>query len=255
MSNPALFLSHGAPTLPLTETPARAFLEGLAATLDRPKAILVVSAHWETAQPAVNAVAVNDTIHDFRGFPEALYRLAYPAPGDPELAARIVARLSAEGFTPTVDTRRGLDHGAWVPLLLAWPEHDIPVLQLSVQPHLGPEHHLRLGQALKPLRDEGVLVIGSGAFTHNLREIDWRGGAEPEWSRAFAEWMGEALMENHMDDLLHYRGRAPYAARNHPTDEHLLPLYVALGAGDGPARRLHSSAEFGSLRMDAFAFG
>jgi 4,5-DOPA dioxygenase extradiol len=257
MTNPTLFLSHGAPTLPIQQTPARAFLEGLAGSLERPRAILVVSAHWETDRPTVNAVAVNDTIHDFRGFPQALYDLRYPAPGSAEVAAEVVRLLREAGFEPEIDHSRGLDHGAWVPLLLAWPEADIPVLQLSVQPDAGPQHHLKVGRALAALRDQGVLIVGSGSFTHNLRELDWRGAGAPEapWSAAFADWMSQALAANRTEDLVDYRARAPFAARNHPTEEHLLPLYVALGAGGGEARRLHSSAEMGSLRMDAFAFG
>jgi 4,5-DOPA dioxygenase extradiol len=258
MSNPALFVSHGAPTLPLQDTPARAFLESLGASLEKPRAILVVSAHWETEVPTVNAVAVNDTIHDFHGFPQALYEMHYPAPGSPELAARVAGLLKAAGFPAEIDRARGLDHGAWVPLKLMYPDADVPVVQLSVQTQAGPEHHVKLGRALAGLRDEGVLVLASGSFTHNLREIFRRGGdvTEPDWSVAFADWMSAALAESRVDDLVRYRTLAPYAEKNHPTDEHLLPLYVALGAGgEGTgSRRLHRSAEFGALRMDAFAF-
>ncbi len=255
---PTLFLSHGAPTLPLTQSPAAAFLKGLAAGIERPQAILVASAHWETERPEVNAVAANETIHDFYGFPRALYELAYPAPGDPALAARIVATLAAAGLPGTLDRKRGLDHGAWVPLLLAWPAHDIPVLQLSVQTRLGPAHHAALGAALAGLRADGILVIGSGSWTHDLRRF--RGQAEdapvqPDVTE-FADWMDRAVLEGRRDDLINYRTRAPHAANNHPTEEHLLPLYVALGAA-GPAakaERLHKSAMFSMLRMDAYAF-
>ena len=253
-----IFVSHGAPTLPLQDTPARAFLERLGAELPRPKAILVASAHWETERPTLNAVAVNETIHDFYGFPAALYAMTYPAPGSAALAERAAQLLSEAGLSPAIDTTRGLDHGAWVPLKLMYPAADIPVVQLSVQTRLGPEHHVRLGEALAPLRDEGVLILGSGAFTHNLRELDRRGPGAPEaeWSPAFADWMALALEQNRVQDLIAYRDRAPFAARNHPTEEHLLPLYVALGAAgpDAQAQRLHASAEFGSLRMDAFGF-
>ncbi len=255
---PALFVSHGAPTLPLSDSPARDFLAGLAATLPRPRAILAVSAHWETAQPAVSAAAHPATIHDFRGFPAALYQLRYPAPGDPALAGRVRTLLEAAGFAASLDPERGLDHGAWVPLLLAWPAADIPVLQLSVQ-RLGPEHHLRLGAALARLRAEDVLVLGSGSWTHDLGRF--RGQAEdapaaPDVTE-FAEWMDAALREQRLDDLLDYRARAPHAAQNHPTEEHLLPVFVALGAAGphAPARRLHASAMFSMLRMDAYAFG
>jgi 4,5-DOPA dioxygenase extradiol len=253
-----LFLSHGAPTLPLEDVSARHFLEGLAATMPRPRAILVVSAHWETRVPTVNAVEHNATIHDFSGFPDALYRLSYPAPGDPALAELVVDLLAEAGLSAATNTSRGLDHGAWVPLLLAWPDADIPVLQLSVQSQLGPGHHLEVGRAIAPLAAEGVLIVASGSYTHDLSS--WRGRAgmtEPEWVTDFADWFDGALTEGRTCDLLAYRRLAPNAQRNHPTEEHLLPLFVALGAA-GPnasAERLHSSTTYGVLRMDAYAFG
>ena len=258
MTLPSLFLSHGAPTLPLTDTPARAFLQQLGNDLPRPTAILVISAHWETERPTVNAVAWNDTIHDFHGFPRALYDLRYSAPGAPALADTIATSLVEAGFACDIDRKRGLDHGAWVPLSLIYPAADIPVLQLSVQPHLGPEHHLKIGHALAPLRTQGVLVIGSGSFTHDLSEF--RGHAAndpaPAWVNDFADWFDAALTANRTVDLLDYRRRAPHAAKNHPTEEHLLPLYVALGAAgdDARAERLHVSATYGVLRMDVYAF-
>jgi 4,5-DOPA dioxygenase extradiol len=255
---PTLFLSHGAPTLPLMDSAATSFLRGLGAEIERPKAIVVASAHWETIQPEVTAVAVNDTIHDFYGFPKALYELVYPAPGDAALAGRILELLTAAGLPGSADARRGLDHGAWVPLLLAYPAHDIPVLQLSIQSHLGPAHHEKLGGALAPLREEGVLVVGSGSFTHDLRRFRGQpvdAPVQPDVT-AFAEWMDAAIREHRQADLLAYRQRAPHAVQNHPTDEHLLPLYVAMGAAGPEAKPelLHSSAQFSMLRMDAYAF-
>jgi 4,5-DOPA dioxygenase extradiol len=256
---PTLFISHGSPMLPLIEAPARRFLEGLATTLERPKAILVASAHWETERPAVNAVACNATIHDFYGFPPALYRLSYPAPGDPVLAERVHALLQVAGFAADIDRERGLDHGAWCPLLLAYPKADIPVLQVSVQSHLGPAHHLQLGEALAPLRDEGVLLIGSGSWTHDLRRFRGQSIDAPEAPDVveFSDWMDAAVTEGRRDDLLAYRRRAPHAAEEHPTEEHLLPLYFAMGVGGDGAkpRRIHKSASYGVLRMDAYAFG
>ncbi len=255
---PSIFLSHGSPMLPLTDAPARNFLSGLAASLPRPAAIVVASAHWETAAPEVNAVATNDTIHDFFGFPPALYQMRYPAPGDAALAGRIQGLLQTAGMTCSVDRARGLDHGAWCPLLLAYPDADIPVLQISVQTHLGTAHHVHLGAALAPLRADNFLVIGSGSWTHDLRRF--RGQTidtpEPPDVIAFSDWMDRALLENRLDDLLDYRHRAPYAAAEHPTEEHLLPLYVALGAaGAAPkATRIHTSASYGILRMDAYSF-
>lgn len=257
-----LFVSHGAPTLPLTDAPAKVFLQGLAARLPaRPKAILVVSAHWESRIPTVNVVGVNEAVHDFGGFPAALYALQYPAPGSKALADRVGALLAAASLPMAQDPHRGLDHGAWVPLMLMYPQADIPVVQLSVQSHLGPAHHLALGRALAPLREEGVLILGSGSFTHDLSQFrlyrEAVGHPEPQRVSAFADWFDDALTQGRIDDLLNYRSLAPFAARNHPTEEHLLPLYVALGAG-GPGahvERLHASTTHGVLRMDVYSFG
>jgi 4,5-DOPA dioxygenase extradiol len=257
---PSLFLSHGAPTLPLTDTPARSFLSQLGGMLARPKAILVISAHWETSVPTINAVDRNETIHDFGGFPRPLYELRYPAPGSPTIAARISDLLRESGIDSRIDRSRGLDHGAWVPLLLMYPQADIPVLQLSVQPHLGTEHHLRIGRALAPLRQEGVLIIGSGSLTHDLSEFRGHDPNDPapDWVNAFADWFHSALTAaGRTEDLLDYRRQAPFAVKNHPSEEHLLPLYAALGAAGESARaeRLHASATYSILRMDVYAFG
>jgi 4,5-DOPA dioxygenase extradiol len=257
---PAVFVSHGSPMLAIEDSEARRFLQNLPSLLpERPKAILMVSAHWERLRPAVNAPPRNETIHDFGGFPPALYQLSYPAPPSEPLAKRVAQLLAAGGLPTDIDTRRGLDHGAWVPLMLAWPDADIPVVQLSVQTRLGPEYHYKLGQLLTPLRSEGVLVIGSGSFTHDLASFFTSGGQidapELDWVHSFAEWMSAALRERRIGDLLNYRVLAPEAAHNHPTEEHLLPLYVALGAGAAKVEHLHSSTTYGMLRMDAFAFG
>jgi 4,5-DOPA dioxygenase extradiol len=255
---PALFVSHGAPTLVIDDVPAHDFLKTLPSLLpEAPRAILMISAHWETPVPAVSTVAQPDTIHDFGGFPEALYRLQYPAPGAPELAARVVELLAAAGISAATSASRGLDHGAWVPLMLAWPDGQIPVTQLAVQTQLGAAHHYALGRALAPLRDEGVLIIGSGSFTHDLSEFRRSrlemNSPEPGWVTGFADWMDTAIVGGRTDDLLAYRRLAPEAVHNHPTEEHLLPLHVALGAG-GQGRRIHQSTTFGILRMDAYAF-
>lgn len=243
----------------ITESPARDFLRALGGMLPRPRAILAVSAHWETVEPCLNAPAQNATIHDFYGFPKPLYGLSYPAPPAPELAAQACQLLRAAGLPAGVDTQRGLDHGAWLPLLLAWPDHDIPVAQLSVQTQAGTAHHLALGAALAPLRDEGVLIIGSGSFTHDLRRF--RGGMDlsaPETPdvTAFSGWMNEKILAGDLAALADYRRRAPFAAEEHPTEEHLLPLHVAAGAAGPGAKveRLHTSVEFGFLRMDAYQF-
>ena len=255
---PALFISHGAPTLPLEDSPARHFIEGLGSELPKPRAILAVSAHWETERPAVSAVERPETIHDFHGFPQALYRLQYPAPGAPDLAQRVVELLGATGMGADVDRTRGLDHGAWTPLLLMYRQADIPVTQLSIQPQQGPEYHWRIGQALRPLREEGVLILASGIATHNLREFraNARDGETASWALAFGEWLADTLEQGRTDELLQYRARAPEAVRNHPTDEHLLPVFVAAGVGTPGAapKRIHSSYAYGVIGMDAYRF-
>ena len=258
MTQPSLFVSHGSPMLAVTETPAKKFLTGLSTILPRPHAILVVSAHWETASPTVNAVAQNETIHDFFGFPRALYDLSYPAPGDALLAQRIADRLGASGFSTGLDRARGLDHGAWIPLMLAWPAADIAVLQLSIQTARGPRYALSIGRALAPLREEGVLIIGSGSFTHDLGRFRGQPANAPESADVgeFSAWMDEAIGRGDIEALLDYRNRAPYARRQHPSEEHLLPLFTVMGASAADnARCLHRSTEHAILRMDAYGFG
>ncbi len=252
----SLFLSHGAPTLLIEPSPARDFLASYGGELGRPRAILVVSAHWDTRAPRVTAAPRPDTVHDFFGFPQQLYRLRYPVAGDPQLAALVAQRLAAAGLGGEIDQGRGLDHGAWVPLSLFYPDAEIPTIQLSLQTALGPAHHLALGQALGSLRQDGVLIIGSGGLTHNLRDYFGNPVDAPPlpYVRAFAEWMGSAIEEGRTADLLDYRSHAPEARRAHPTEEHLLPLFVALGAAEGRGRRVHASTTYGVLAMDVFAF-
>lgn len=256
---PALFISHGAPTLLLeTAAPAYAFLSQLAAQLPRPRAVLAVSAHWETAVPMASAAPAPETIHDFYGFPDELYRRRYRAAGSPETAARVVGLIEKAGFSAAVDPNRGLDHGAWAPLSLMWPDADVPVLQLSIQPQQSAARHLALGRALRPLLDEGVLVLGSGSATHNLRALDWRGTGEPPaaWSTAFTDWLNGRLEAGDTEAVAAWLSQAPDARRAHPTDDHFLPLPVALGAAGEGARGvlLHGSYAYGSLAMHAYRF-
>ncbi len=252
MSMPTIFVSHGSPTLILDDVPARAFLASLGETLPRPKAIVAVSAHWDTDVPAVSLARKPATIHDFYGFPDALYRLRYDAPGAPELAERVAGLTGAAH-----DPHRGLDHGAWVPAMLAWPQADIPIFQLSVQPDESPAHHIALGRKLGMLRDEGILVMGSGSATHNLRALVRDGGSEPEpWAQAFDDWLAETLEKGDEAALADYRAQAPHAREAHPTDEHFLPLHVAFGAAGAGARGrpLHRSFTLGNLSMASYAF-
>ncbi len=252
---PALFVSHGAPTLILSDAPAKHFLRKLGGELEKPSCVLAVSAHWETREPTVSLAQKPQTIHDFSGFPRELYAIQYPARGAVELARRTVALLSNAGFSARTDEARGLDHGTWVPMKLMYPAADIPVTQLSVQSHLDAGHHYRMGQALRPLRDEGVLILASGSATHNLRELDRTGeGATPAWVSDFSAWVAQASERGDVDQLIRYREQAPAAVRNHPTEEHFLPFFVALGAGSASAKRIHTSTTFGALAMDAYRF-
>ncbi|MEO1147484.1 MAG: class III extradiol ring-cleavage dioxygenase [Cyanobacteria bacterium J06638_22] len=251
---PSLFLSHGAPDLPIRRGSTQDFLRHLPKTLPPPRAILMLSAHWLTREPIVSCASQLDTIYDFGGFPGKLYQLRYPAPGAPDLANHVVKRLTEAGFPVKTHASRGLDHGAWTPLILAYPDATIPVTQLSLQPFQTPEYHLRLGKALAPLRQDGVLIVGSGAVTHNLGAVGAAYDAPPlEWAVAFDDWLAEAIAQADITSLLAYREKAPYAARNHPTDEHLLPLFVALGAG-GRGRVLHRSFTYGAFSMASYAF-
>lgn len=254
---PSLFVSHGAPTLILENGPSCDFLRGLGAALPRPKAILAVSAHWETEQPTLSAATQPETIHDFYGFPDALYRLRYPAPGAPELARRAASLLRADDLHPAIDNARGLDHGAWLPLMLMYPEADIPVLQLSIQPQLGTAHHVSVGRALAPLREEDVLILASGGAVHNLRALAWNEEGRPQaWAREFDEWLARSVETAAVDDLVAYRERAPGAVQSHPRDEHLMPIFVALGTAQKHAlgKRIYHGFEHGSLSMAAFSF-
>jgi 4,5-DOPA dioxygenase extradiol len=259
VSLPTLFISHGSPMLAIDDSPARRFLLDLGKSLPRPKAILVASAHWETRGGFAASLAPHpETIHDFGGFPAALFDLRYPAAGAPEVAERAAQSVEQAGFAVHRSAARGLDHGAWVPLRLMYPDADIPVAQISLCHGGSPADHERMGKALAPLRDDGVLVIGSGAMTHNL--YAYRGVSidepVPAWVSQFADWMQAGLEGGEGEGLLEYRARAPFAVRNHPTEEHVLPLFVAMGAaGDAPkARRLHASYQYGVLAMDMYAF-
>jgi 4,5-DOPA dioxygenase extradiol len=256
---PSLFISHGSPELAVRDTPAHRFLRGYGAELPTPRAILVVSAHWETAEPVVATGAHPDTVFDFGGFDPRLRTIRYDAPGAPDVSLRAKGALEAAGLSVTTDPAHGWDHGVWVPLHLLYPARDIPVAQISIQPEADPGHHLRIGQALAPLRDEGVLIVASGAMTHNLRAF--RGqpvdAAVPRWVSDFTGWMHDTLTSKQPEAAVTYREKAPFAVENHPEAEHILPLFAALGtiAAGEPVQRVHDSVEHGVLAMDVYRFG
>jgi 4,5-DOPA dioxygenase extradiol len=258
---PALFLSHGSPMIVLDNSPARTFLEGLAGTLPtKPSAIIVISAHYDAPITSVTSGAHPPTIHDFGGFPAALYEMDYPAPGSPELAGRIKAILDSADIPNRLDNARGYDHGTWTPLLLAWPGADIPVVQISINVRATPQVHYNLGTELRALRDENILIIGSGSMTHNLSAF-FRGnyGAkapiEP-WVSDFLNWLDAALVSGNHAAVLKAVIDAPHGTDNHPTMDHIMPLFVALGAGgpDGKAHKMHESVDHAVLAMDMWRF-
>jgi 4,5-DOPA dioxygenase extradiol len=228
----------------------------LAAEMPKPRAIVIVSAHWESQELLVNGNPQPETWHDFGGFPPALFAVQYPAPGLPELTAQVVELLAADGLLARIDSRRPFDHGVWVPLSLMYPQADIPVVQVSLPSRLGPALQTRVGRALASLREQDVLVIGSGSITHNLSELDWHAGPESiePWALAFRDWMVDKLASGDEAALHDYRRQAPSAARNHPSDEHLLPLYFARGAG-GEFSIAHQGFTMGALGMDIYRFG
>lgn len=256
---PTLFISHGAPTLAIEDGPAHRFLIECGKTLGKPKAVLLLSAHFDVPVATVTTSPSPGTIYDFGGFPDELYDIVYAAPGSPEVAGRVVGLLQEGDIPVREDATRGLDHGAWVPLLLMYPEADVPVVQLSIDSRRGPAYHFRLGELLQPLRDEGVLIIGSGGATHNLRYIFQSAPDDPmpDWAAGFREWLAETVEGDRREDIAHYRERGPHAAQNHPTEEHFFPLLCAMGATQHGERseRIHASETFGALAMDAYVFG
>jgi 4,5-DOPA dioxygenase extradiol len=231
-------------------------LARLAAEIPKPKAIVIVSAHWESNELLVSANPQPETWHDFGGFPKALFEVQYPASGDPRLAAEVCQLLKADGLPARVDSNRPFDHGVWVPLSLMYPQADIPIVQVSLPTRGGPALQTRVGHALASLREHGVLLIGSGSITHNLRELDWHAGPESvePWALAFRDWMIEKLAANDEAALHDYRAQAPNAVRSHPSDEHLLPLYFARAAG-GQFSVAHQGFTMGALGMDIYRFG
>jgi 4,5-DOPA dioxygenase extradiol len=256
-SFPLLFVSHGAPMFAIEPGLAGQRLAELGRELPRPDAIVILSPHWMTrGEVNVTASTAPETIHDFGGFPDALYQLNYPAPGAPALAAHIVDLLQSAGWKSRLDPHRGLDHGAWVPLLYLAPEADIPIVQVSMPARLDTHQAWKLGQALKPLRDMNVLIVASGSLTHNLYEFRGATREGAGYVKEFAAWTARTLQAGDTDQLLDYKAHAPSAERAHPTDEHFLPLLIALGAAgeDYETRVLEGGVTYGVLAMDSYLF-
>lgn len=254
---PSLFIAHGAPTLAIESNEYTAFLAELANRYPKPKAIVIFSAHFETPVQAVGRVEAYETIHDFYGFPEEMYRLRYPAKGDLALADRVKALLDDQQIPTQLNEQRGLDHGAWVILRLLYPAADVPVISMSVNPFLTPEEQYRIGKALSALRREDILIIGSGGTVHNLRQINWNASQPDAWAVAFDDWLIDRLQKWDTAELFDYETKAPHARQAVPRNEHFVPLFYAMGAADDSpsAQLLYRSYQFGSLSLTCWQFG
>lgn len=255
---PTLFISHGSPMHALHAGIVGEAWTAIAQRVAKPRAIIMASAHWETNIPMVTGTVRPETIHDFGGFPPELYRIQYPAPGDPALAEEVQSLLRKAEICTGIEPNRGLDHGAWSPLLHMYPDADVPVLQLAMQSDRGARHHLAMGRALEPLRDEGVLIIGSGHMTHNLRDFFTLRGQNGTagYAREFRDWVDQRIQGNKADELIDWDTKAPSALRAHPSPEHFLPLFVALGAAGErwTTETVFAGFEGAALAMDAYAF-
>ena len=266
---PPLFVSHGSPMIALEPGTAGAFRKRLGPVIEqrfgRPRAILAVSAHTTTREPVLLGAARHEAIHDFGGFPQALFDMRYDAAGEPGLAREASGLLARAGIASHLVDDGGLDHGIWTPLVHMWPQADVPVVPLSLVPFAPPSAQFAVGEALAPLAEDGVLILGTGSITHNLRlafsrgRLDSTGEGQPETpeSAAFRTWVHDRAVARDWPALFDYRRLAPHAALMHPTDEHWLPFYAPAGAGgrDAVPVRIHDSVTFGVLGMDAYAFG
>jgi 4,5-DOPA dioxygenase extradiol len=254
---PVFFISHGAPTFALEPSVLGPCLQTLGQQLSGVAAVLVVSPHWQTRDVSVMTTAVPETVHDFGGFPAKLYQLQYPASGHPPLARETAQLLSEAGYGVAVDERRGLDHGAWVPLRHLLPEANVPVFQVSMPHALDTASAFKLGQALAPMRQRGVLIVASGSLSHNLYEFRQSGSSEAAYAREFTDWTREAVVNHQIEQLLAYRQLAPHAERAHPTEEHYLPLLVALGARGNAevAHVIEGGITNGVLSMESYVWG
>jgi 4,5-DOPA dioxygenase extradiol len=254
---PALFVSHGAPTFAVQPGLLGPALSRLGQQLTEVRAVVVVSAHWQTPGVQVTRTAMPDTIHDFGGFPPELYRLQYRSPGSPEVAAEAAHMLEGAGYKVRFDDRRGLDHGVWVPLRYLISNANVPVVQVSMPYDLSAEGAVLLGNALAPLRGRGVMIIGSGSLTHNLYEIGRATPDDAAYAQSFAAWVRLHVERRDIAALTDYRQRAPSAERAHPTEEHFLPLLVALGASEAgdAVRVIEGGVTYGILSMESYGFG
>lgn len=254
---PTVFISHGPPTLLIEDIPTREFLKDLGTNYREVNAVLCISAHWMTSKPTVNAVDKHETIHDFYGFPPELYTVEYPASGEVELAQKTANLMRNNGIPCDIDHRRGLDHGAWVPMMLMFPKAEVPVVQLSIQQHMDPEKHHAMGRAIESLRSENVLILGSGGAVHPLGYAPIRPGAKTDqWALDFDLWLTESVKEGNDTAIKNYRKVAPYPERAHPYPDHFMPLLTSMGAAGRGVNGflIHHSWYWGDLGMGAYEF-
>lgn len=251
---PGLFISHGSPMLALDPQQVGPALHRLSLNLPKPQAIIIMSAHWESNALEVSTSIRPETWHDFRGFPSALYEMRYPAAGHPELAEDILHLLAEAQIPAHANSTRPRDHGVWMPLLHMYPNADIPVIEISLPSDMSAEEIYKIGQVLSPLRDQQILLIGSGSITHNLKELSWNDDQQnvPEWASIFRNHVVSKLNHSDFDAVLAWRN-IPYVQRNHPTLEHFAPLFFAMGTGHRFSV-VHSSFTMGALGMDIYRF-
>ncbi|WNS75400.1 class III extradiol ring-cleavage dioxygenase [Bacillus sp. DTU_2020_1000418_1_SI_GHA_SEK_038] len=257
---PSYFIAHGAPLIAIETNEYTQFLNDLGSTWPRPKAIILFSAHWESSAQQVSNVDQYSTIYDFGGFSEELFRIQYPAKGDQEIAKEIQELFEKQGISYEVDANRGLDHGAWVVLRLLYPNADIPVISMSVNPSLSPEEQYKIGKSLVELRKKDVLIIGSGGTVHNLRALNWADNGEvDDWALNFEEWLASHLKNWDLASLYKYQSLAPAASLAVPPygNEHFVPIFYAMGAADDQqtAKLLHRSYRYGNLSHSVWQFG
>ncbi|WP_274363668.1 DODA-type extradiol aromatic ring-opening family dioxygenase [Paenibacillus thermotolerans] len=253
---PSYFFAHGAPSIVLEDNEYTQLLKEFKNQMPRPKAIVLFSAHWEEPVQTVGAAEAYETIYDFGGFQDELYEMTYPAKGERTLSEQIQSLFRKQGVPSVLNEKRGLDHGAWAVLKLLYPDSDIPVVALSVNRHLTNEQQYQIGRALSELREQDVLIIGSGGTVHNLRRLKWHSDEIDEWAQQFDSWLQSKLEAWDTEALFHYRELAPYVQEAVPTSEHFIPLLLAMGSGDAnrKAKLLHRSYQYGNLSLSCWQF-